>query len=104
MALGNAEAQPNHATVVAQGKVVMLTWREFDGNIYSVKMMFSNDSGETWSETWRLMESVGANDYPLPLIRNNKALVVWNTENEGLRVLPVERVINRSDSKSSSKK
>lgn len=97
MALGDMDAQPNHAAVVAHGETVILTWREFDGNVYSAKMMFSNDGGETWSEPWRLMLSAGANDYPVPLISDSKALVVWNTENEGLRVLPVERVINRSD-------
>lgn len=98
MALGDVDAQPNHAAVVAHGKTIILAWREFDGNVYSAKMMFSNDSGETWSESWRLMLSAGANDYPVPLISDNKALVVWNTENEGLRVLPIERIINRSDS------
>lgn len=97
MALGDMDAQPNHAAVVAHGETVILTWREFDGNVYSAKMMFSNDGGETWSEPWRLMLSAGANDYPVPLISDSKALVVWNTENEGLRVLSVERVINRSD-------
>lgn len=98
MALGDMDAQPNHAAVVAHGETVILTWREFDGNVYSAKMMFSNDGGETWSEPWRLMLSAGANDYPIPLISSDRALIVWNTENEGLRILPVERVINRSDS------
>ncbi|WP_300172221.1 sialidase family protein [uncultured Nitrosomonas sp.] len=98
MALGDADAQPDHAAVVAHGETVILTWREFDGNAYSARMLFSNDGGETWSKPWRLMRSAGASDYPVPLISNNKALVVWNTENEGLRVLPVERVINRSGS------
>lgn len=97
MALGDMDAQPNHAAVVAHDETVILTWREFDGNVYSAKMMFSNDGGETWSEPWRLMLSAGANDYPVPLISDSKALVVWNTENEGLRVLPVEKVINRSN-------
>ncbi|WP_240141481.1 sialidase family protein [Nitrosomonas sp. HPC101] len=96
MVLGDMDAQPNHAAVVAYGETVLLTWREFDGNVYSTMMMFSNDSGETWSEPWRLMLSAGANDYPIPLISDSKALVVWNTENEGLRVIPVEKVINRS--------
>ena len=96
MALGDIDAQPNHAAVAAHGETVILTWREFDGNMYSAKMMFSNNGGETWSESWRLMLSAGANDYPIPLISNDKALIVWNTENEGLRILPVEKVINRS--------
>lgn len=98
IALGDMDAQPNHAAVVAHGETVILTWREFDGNIYSAKMMSSNDGGETWSGPWRLMLSAGANDYPIPLISSDKALIVWNTDNEGLRVLPVEKVIDRSGS------
>ena len=93
--IGNADAQANHASVVAHGETVILTWREFDGSVYSAKMMYSNDSGESWSEPMRLMESAGATDYPVPLIDNRKVLIVWNTAKEGLRVLPIERVTAR---------
>jgi hypothetical protein len=93
--IGNADAQANHASVVAHGETIILTWREFDGNAYSAKMMYSNDSGESWSEPMRLMESAGASDYPVPLIDNRKVLIVWNTAKEGLRILPIERVTAR---------
>lgn len=95
MRLGNTDAQPDHAEVVAHGKTILLTWREFDGNVYSTQMMFSNDSGDTWNGPLELMQSAGASDYPIPLINSSKALVVWNTENEGLRVLPVETAVNQ---------
>ena len=94
-AIGNPAAQANHALVAADGKTVLLTWREFDGNAYSAQMMYSNDSGESWSEPQRLMESVGATDYPVPLIDRNKVLVVWNTAAEGMRVLRFERLVAR---------
>lgn len=96
MALGDADMQPDHAAVVAHGETVILTWREFDGNVYSARMMFSNDGGTSWSAPWRVMLTTGTSDYPVPLISDNKALIVWHTNNEGLRVLPVEKVINRS--------
>jgi len=96
MILGNADAQPDHAAAVAYGKTVILTWREFDGDVYSAQMMFSNNGGDTWNGPLDLMQSAGASDYPIPLINGNKTLVVWNTEKEGLRVLPVETVVNRS--------
>lgn len=96
MMLGNTSTQPNHAAVVAHGKTILLTWREFDGDAYSAQMMFSNDSGNTWNGPLELMQSAGASDYPIPLMNSHKTLVVWNTENEGLRILPVETVINRS--------
>ncbi|GAB1719996.1 MAG: Glycosyl hydrolase, BNR repeat [Nitrosospira sp.] len=95
LAIGNAAAQANHAWVAADGRTVLLTWREFDGTAYSAQMMYSNDSGESWSEPQRLMESAGATDYPVPLIDRNKVLVVWNTATEGLRVLRFDRLTGR---------
>ncbi|SCY79609.1 hypothetical protein SAMN05216420_12024 [Nitrosospira sp. Nl5] len=93
--IGDSAAQANHASVAAEGKTVILTWREFDGHSYSAQMMHSNDSGVSWSEPQRLMDSAGATDYPIPLIDGKKILVVWNTALEGLRVLPFERIAAR---------
>lgn len=100
LSIGDSAAQANHASVVAEGKTVLLTWREFDGRSYSAQMMYSNDGGVSWSEPQRLMDSAGATDYPVPLIDGKKILVVWNTATEGLRVLPFER-ISASDLRSS---
>jgi hypothetical protein len=95
VAIGNAAAQANHAWVAADGRTVLLAWREFDGNTYSAQLMYSNDSGESWSEAQRLMESTGATDYPVPLIDRNNILVVWNTAAEGMRVLRFDRLTGR---------
>lgn len=95
MAIGNAAAQANHALVAADGKTVLLTWREFDGNAYSAQIMHSNDSGMSWSEPQSLMHSAGGTDYPIPLIDRDKVLVVWNTAAEGTRVLRFDRVVAR---------
>lgn len=93
MSIGNPDTQANHASVIAEGKTVVLTWREFDGQSYSVQMMHSNDGGVSWGEPMRLMESAGATDYPVPLINDSKVLIVWNTAKEGLRILPIERIV-----------
>ncbi len=88
-------AQPNHGAVAVADKTVLLTWREFDGESYSVQMMHSHDGGVSWSEPLRLMESEGIADYPMPLIDNKKILIIWNTAKEGLRIHPLERVTAR---------
>lgn len=95
MPIGNPGAQANHASVTTEGKTVLIVWREFDGQSYSVQMMHSNDGGASWGEPQRLMESAGATDYPVPLISSSKVLIVWNTAKEGLRILPIERVVAR---------
>jgi hypothetical protein len=91
--IGDPSAQPNHVSVAAEGKTIIITWREFDGRFYSAQLKYSNDGGASWSASQRLMESSGATDYPLPLIDKRKAVIVWNTATEGLRVLHFERRI-----------
>jgi hypothetical protein len=91
MALGNPAAQAGHPGVAAAGNTVILTWREFNGRAYVVQAMRSDDSGASWTPPMLLAESAGAADYPVPLVDGKRALVVWNTAVEGLRVLPAER-------------
>ncbi|PTQ79583.1 hypothetical protein C8R21_12518 [Nitrosospira multiformis] len=93
--VGDPAAQANHASVAANGKTVIVTWREFDGRSYSAKMMYSRDGGESWSEVQRMMASAGATDHPIPLIKGEKVTVVWNTASDGLRVLPLQRLASR---------
>lgn len=88
--LGNPQAQASHPTVVAHGKKVMLAWREFDGRMFSAWAQFSLDGGTTWNSALRLAESAQAADYPIPLLDGRRALVIWNTAANGLRVLTVE--------------
>lgn len=92
MAFGNPAAQAGHATVAAAGDTVLITWREFDGHAYVAQALYSTDGGSSWSEPQHLATSSGAADYPLPLIDGKRALVVWNSATEGLRVLPLEQV------------
>lgn len=89
MPLGNSANQPGHPSVVAIGERVLLSWREFDGERYSVRAMLSRDAGETWGAPQKLAETRGAADYAVPAINEQHALVVWNTADEGLRVLSV---------------
>lgn len=96
MPIGDPSTQPNNISVAAEGKTVLITWREFDGHFYSAQLMYSNDGGTSWSAPQRLMESSGATDFPLPLINKRKAMVVWNTAIEGLRVLRFDRELSAS--------
>lgn len=90
MAIGSPAAQAGHATVAAAGNTVLISWREFDGRVYAAQAMHSTDGGATWSAPQRLAESSGAADYPLPLTDGKRAMVVWNSAIEGVRVLPFE--------------
>jgi hypothetical protein len=89
VALGNADAQAGHADVAAAGKLVLLTWREFDGQAYRAMAMRSDDAGASWLPPQLLARSTGLADYPLPLTDGKRALVVWRSAIEGIRVLTV---------------
>lgn len=88
--IGSPAAQAGHGTVAAAGNTVLISWREFDGRVYVAQVMHSTDGGATWSAPQRLAESSGAADYPLPLTDGKRAMVVWNSASEGVRVLPFE--------------
>jgi len=89
MPLGDPARQAGHPDVAAHGDRVLVTWREFDGKRLSAWAMLSQDAGASWSAPQRLAETAQAADYALPLVDGRRAMVVWNTAAEGLRVLPV---------------
>ncbi|MDP2809530.1 MAG: sialidase family protein [Rhodocyclaceae bacterium] len=89
MPLGDPARQAGHPDVAAVGSRVLVSWREFDGKRLSAWAMISEDAGASWGAPQRLAETTQAADYALPLIDGRQALVVWNTQAEGLRVLPV---------------
>lgn len=89
LALGDAARQAGHPAVAAFGERVLLTWREFDGRRFSAWAMLSRDAGMSWGAPQKLAEAAEQADYTLPLVDAQRALVVWNTAAEGLRVLPV---------------
>lgn len=90
MAFGNPQAQAGHATVAADGQIVLITWREFDGQAYGAMVLLSKDGGASWSAPHRIATTADAADYPMPLIHDGRMQVVWNTLREGVRILEVE--------------
>ena len=90
MAFGNPQAQAGHATVAAEGDIVLITWREFDGKAYGAMTLLSTDGGVHWSGPRRIATTEDAADYPIPLVRNGQMLVVWNTVREGVRVIRLD--------------
>lgn len=90
MAIGSAAAEARHASVAASGNVVVIAWREFHESLYVAKVMASLDGGSTWHEEQTVAKSAGAADYPLPLTDGTRAMLVWNSVTEGLRVFAVD--------------
>jgi hypothetical protein len=90
LAFGNPLAQSGHATVAAEGKTVLIAWREFDGKTYGALTLLSKDGGASWGEPRRIATTDEAADYPIPLLDNGRGRIVWNTAREGVRVFALE--------------
>jgi len=89
MKFGNDLAQPSHPDILSLGKVVLLAWKEFDGEKSAVYTMRSLDSGTTWSTPRRAAETADASDYPTLIGHSDRAYLSWNTLKEGYRVIPL---------------
>lgn len=86
---GDDDAQAGHPAVLATGASVTLAWRQFDGKAYSVWTRRSPDRGLTWERPVRVLDSESPADYPLLLARLGLPWLVWNSEKEGVRALPL---------------
>lgn len=86
---GDHHAQAGHPHVLAQGKNVLIVWKEFDGQRVVVYGMISQDQGSSWSKPVRVTDTAGASDHPLLIGDGERAFLSWNTAREGWRLIDV---------------
>ncbi len=76
--------------VLANGKHIFLTWKEFDGTKTNLLVMQSKNGGQSWLPSKPIAESTVDSDIPF-LLRNPKGVFVsWNTKDEGYRLIPLD--------------
>lgn len=90
LAFGSFAAQASHPSVIARGALVVLAWKEFDGERSVIQDMTSSDSGKTWGAPRCIAASAGASDHPLLIADGATAYLSWNTALEGHRLWPIE--------------
>lgn len=86
VSLGSAQAA--HAEVMAEGKAVAIVWKQFDGKSTAILARYSDDGGLSWKQA-ALASTQGNSDHPHLLASASGMFLVWRTQNEGVRVLPV---------------
>ena len=86
---GDSEKLPSHPDIMAQGKNIILTWTEFDGDKTHLLIMQSNDKGQSWTPARSIGESTSKTDSPLLLASTQGIFVSWNREKEGYRLIPL---------------
>ncbi|KIO48672.1 sialidase family protein [Nitrosospira sp. NpAV] len=85
--LGDVEKLPGHPDILAQGKNVILTWTEFDGDKTHLFIMQSNDKGQSWAPAQSIAESTSKTDSPFLLASTQGIFVSWNSKKEGYRLI-----------------
>lgn len=90
LAFGEQKSLPSHPDILAQDKHVFLTWTEFDGNLTRLKLMQSNDGGETWLPSKPIATHRADADYPFLLSNKEGVFVSWNSKTEGYQLIPVD--------------
>ena len=87
---GTLENMPGYPDVLANGKHIFLTWKEFDGTKTKLLVMQSKNGGRSWLPSKKIAESTLDSDIPF-LLRSTKGVFVsWNTKDEGYRLIPLE--------------
>ncbi len=88
---GNHQRQAAHPALLSVGEQVWLAWRETETETENslVQAMYSEDGGKNWSQIKLLASSSGAAGEPVLLARGNQGYLAWNTEKEGLMLLPI---------------
>ena len=87
--MGNPNAQPGRAALLAHGLRVWLAWKEFDGRRASVMLQESGDDGVTWSAPRKVADVSGYSDHPLLVAHAGKVYLSWLTTTDGYRLIKV---------------
>ncbi|HEV2612730.1 MAG TPA: sialidase family protein [Noviherbaspirillum sp.] len=88
VSLGSEQA--SHPDLVVQGRQVSIVWKQFDGQSTAVLTKLSEDGGATWKEK-ELARTAGDSDKPYLAAHRTGAVLVWRTENDGVRVVPIQK-------------
>ncbi len=83
-------AQASHADVATMGKQVALVWKQFDGQETAILGKFSDDGGKSWRDL-ELARTAGGSDKPYLIRHPAGILLAWRTQNEGIRIVPVNK-------------
>lgn len=87
---GNSDSTPSYADVLANGKHIFLTWREFKGTLTKILFMKSENGGRSWSPPKQIAESTADSDIPFLLKNSNAVFVSWNTKDKGYFLIPID--------------
>lgn len=87
---GDNTKQAGHPSILSSGEYVWLVWREIKDGKTSILGMLSDDGGKNWNDAKTLANSSAKVDYPILVQHKNQPYLVWNTQADGLNILPLK--------------
>jgi hypothetical protein len=91
MSLGNSKFLPSHPTVKVVGKLVVLAWKEFDGNQASIIVKKSDDRGESWQKSKKIISTDGQSGHPELIAKGEKIFLSWTSKHLGHQLIQVNQ-------------
>jgi hypothetical protein len=88
--IGQPDRNPSRPYIIAGPQDTALVWKEFDGEKTSVKLMTSQDDGESWSEPKMISSTTDTSDHPLLISDGRRTYLSWMTKADGYRFQAIE--------------
>lgn len=84
--------QAGHPALLALEKNVYLAWKAFDGQATRIGLSYSDDGGRHWRLLPSPAAANAASDHPQLLARQGQPYLIWNTADQGLQVIALEKL------------
>ena len=82
--------QVSHPDLLVHEEQIAIVWKEFDGKSTAIVLKQSEDGGKTWTEK-EASRTTASSDSPYLIKSSDRIVLIWRTQNEGIRVIPLER-------------
>lgn len=91
LSIGNSARQPGHAAILSTGKDVYIAWKEFDGEVSTIKAMRSHDGGASWGGAQTIADTRDVSDHPLLIANKSHVFLSWSSLLEGYRLIALPK-------------
>lgn len=88
---GDAERAPQRPQLLASGGRLYRAWKEFDGTTTAILVQSSQNGGASFDAPRIVARTAETSDHPLLVESKGVAYLSWLTQEEGYRLIPLER-------------
>ncbi len=93
ISIGHYENGASHPDVLSLENKVWIVWKEFDGEMESIWLQFSNDSGQNWKQPEIIAQTKNGSDYPFLINNNEKIYLQWKIKDNGFKLYRLKKFL-----------